>query len=169
MGEESGRRVEKVLRGEPVEVVPGAGEAVRVELGVGDGLNLTRKQSKFLAGVAAGSGMKEAALEAGYAPGVSPEGAIVPSLRRRFRKLLEQRIPIEKLATRLSEGLDAEETRHFSFEGKVCDERQVADLSERRRYLEAAAKLMGLEPDKKPSSGGGQTTVVLASWMGRKE
>lgn len=51
----------------------------------------------------------------------------------------------ELLATKLKEGLDAEETQFFQKDGVVSDERETVAWGHRHTYLKTALKLMGIE------------------------
>ncbi len=135
----------------------------------GNDLLLTKRQTRMLGAIAEGKTPEQAALAAGYSAqrAKKAEELIVPIIRRRFRKLLYKRVKLEKIADRLAEGLDATEIKHFAFQGEVKDERELVDFAERRKYIETAAALMGLEEEKQ-QGGGNQTTIVLAPWMGRK-
>lgn len=58
----------------------------------------------------------------------------------------------EKVATVMLDGLAAEETKFFQYEGEVTDERNVIAWGERRQYAELITRLFGeLNPKDDPS------------------
>lgn len=53
-------------------------------------------------------------------------------------------VDVSKLATKLAEGLDATETKFFSFCGTICDEREVVDWKARHSYLRTTLEAIGI-------------------------
>ena len=91
----------------------------------------------------------EASRLAGYA---SPQSAYActksPDFQdalKKFLSILEQKgVTDEKLATVLAQGLEAEETKFFSKDGIVEDERVVPDHSTRHKFAETVVKIRKL-------------------------
>jgi hypothetical protein len=88
---------------------------------------------------------KDAALAAGYALSTATNSFIVETrdVREAFKKLIREKIPGEKIAARVAEGLDAQETIFFQKDGIVCDSRDVVAWGERRAYAQLAAQYGG--------------------------
>lgn len=172
-----GKRVEALMMttsGEPVmpELEPEEIREVRTDDMARDGHDLVLKpeQERFLANVASGMTMPAAAKAAGYRRS-DAHRYLVPICRKRFRRLLANRISLTKLVDTLADGLEAEKVSLAQADGKFTDERKAPDFAERRKYVESVAKLLGLEEDRRDKTAGNQTTVVLAGWMApaRKE
>lgn len=73
-----------------------------------------------------------------------------------LKHFLQQYVPAEKLARRISEGLDAMETVFAKFEGKITDHQDVIAWGERRHYAELAAEMAGYHtPRMEVEHGGG--------------
>ncbi len=94
--------------------------------------------------------MRRAALDAGYSPSMANNAGlkILPGAREEFKRALGRKVPHGKLVQRIVEGLDARAIKLAQFEGAYTDKRHMVDYSERRRYVELAAKLMGYLVDK---------------------
>lgn len=101
--------------------------------------------------VAAGTlSKRQAARNAGFADSTSISRIETPTLKAQFSKLLRQHIPAHKIAQRIAEGLDAQETKFFQFEGRVSDSRDVINYAERRQYAKLAAEFgQYVEPENK--------------------
>jgi hypothetical protein len=84
---------------------------------------------------------RQAARNAGFADTSAIVRIESQNLRAQFSKLMRQYVPAHKIAQRIAEGLDAEETKFFQFEGRVSDQRNVVNLSERRQYAKLAAEM----------------------------
>lgn len=116
---------------------------------------LTPRKAKFIKGVVAGKSARKAALDAGYSQSVANDpgrklfnqAAIQAVLGEHIRKV----IPAERIAQRMSEGLDAMETVFAKFEGRITDHAEVVSWSERRQYAELAARMGGYMPKDTPS------------------
>src|ERR1017187_247822 len=78
-------------------------------------------------------------------PGSRIENADVKAA---FREVMAVACDPVKLAIRVQEGLDAEETKFFQHEGTVTDERNVVNFSERREYVKLAAQYGGYVEEK---------------------
>lgn len=108
--------------------------------------DLPPQKRKYVKGLAAGKTKTDAALDAGYALSTAKNAKShieTPNVREAFAALIRQRIPAEKIAQRMEEGLDAMETKFFQKDGKVEDERDVIAWSERRQYAQLAAEYGG--------------------------
>jgi hypothetical protein len=88
---------------------------------------------------------KEAAILAGYAPSTALRTNMIESedVKKRFAEIIRSKIPADKIAARVAEGLDAMETKFFASEGIVLDSREVVSWSERRAYAQLAAEYGG--------------------------
>jgi hypothetical protein len=109
-------------------------------------VSLKPRQAKLVEGIADGKSVRRAALDAGYSPNTAQHPADLlqtKSVRAAMRALIA---PIEKIAQRINEGLDAEKTEFAKFEGQISDSRNCIDFGERRQYAELACKLRELMP-----------------------
>lgn len=104
------------------------------------------KRRRFVAGLIDGKSMRKAALDAGYTESMADNAGrkILPGAQTEFQQELEQAIPRARLIKRISEGLDAKETKVAQYEGEFTDTKNLVSYSERRRYAELIAKLQGL-------------------------
>ena len=126
---------------------PGGGQVVSGKSGKNGKRPLTVRQKKFLIAKFNGKSTHAAALDAGYTPQTAKDaGNIIarPNVRAEFERLLEKYAPLEKVAKRVSEGLDAKETKFFQSEGKVTATRTVIAWGERRRYAELVGRFRNL-------------------------
>jgi hypothetical protein len=103
------------------------------------------KRRRFVAGLIEGKSMRRAALDAGYTESMADNAGlkILPGAREELKKELGRKVPHAKLVQRIVEGLNAKEIKLAQFQGKYTDKRHVVNYSERRRYAELAAKLLG--------------------------
>jgi hypothetical protein len=104
------------------------------------------RKLKYACGLAEGKTKKQAALDAGYSLSVAKTAKahietrdVLEALQRKIR----ERIPIDRIVERLSEGLDAVETKFFCKNGLATEMRQVTDWAERREYIKLIAKYGG--------------------------
>ena len=114
-----------------------------------EGLN--RRQRMYVNGIAAGRTKKEAAIAAGYSESSAKNAAAIierGAVKEAFQELIQQTIPVEKITERLAEGLDAMETRCFVHEGGLIYSRPMVNFTERRHYLELAARYGGYYVDR---------------------
>jgi hypothetical protein len=105
----------------------------------------------YVDGIAAGKTKKQAALAAGYSASTANNAAAIierGAVKEAFRELIQQTIPVENIIERLAEGLDAMETKCFVHDGGVIYSRPLVNFSERRHYIELAAKYGGYYVDK---------------------
>lgn len=125
---------------------------------------LTKKQAKYLEGIAEGKTKKAAALAAGYslAAAHSVRHAVeTPNVRTAFAELIRKIIPQGKIAKRINEGLDATETKFFAKDGIVLETRDVINWSERRQYAQLAAEFGDLVVPKRPAEVGSGINILL--------
>ena len=112
---------------------------------------LKPRERKYLKARVGGKSKRAAALEAGYSVSMAnAAGAKIEAgnVRDAFRALVRQEIPARHIVSRLKEGLDAMETKLFQKDGIVTDSRDLVEFSERRNYLELAAKMGGYYIEK---------------------
>ncbi len=86
---------------------------------------------------------------AGYRGAGSATAAVSsPSMQSALAKFLDTLescgITNEKLAQKISEGLEAKETKIVSYEGQITDSEDLIDFVTRHKYLETALKLKRL-------------------------
>lgn len=117
------------------------------------GRSPTVKQTKYVRGVVAGKTKKQAALDAGYGPGVAKNPGqkldANPAVKALFTSLMEKAgVTDHLLACRLYQGLYAMQTKFATHEGILADRRNLVDFAERREMLEIALKLKGHLIDK---------------------
>lgn len=125
-----------------------------------DSLNkLSPRKRKYVKALAQGKTKKAAALEAGYSEStadVAKSHIETPDVRQAFQEIIRKRIPAEKIAQRIDEGLDALETQVFShvvgskLKGNEKVEVTKVDKiawSERRQYAALAAVYGGYTDD----------------------
>jgi hypothetical protein len=103
------------------------------------------KRRRFVAGLIDGKSMRKAAIDAGYTQSMANDAGrkIMPGAQDEFRDLLGRSIPDDVLIQRISEGLDAKESKIAQYEGKFTDTKNLVAWGERRRYAELIAKLRG--------------------------
>jgi len=106
---------------------------------------LNGRQAKYVKERLKGKNKKDAALAAGFPMSMALRSNKVetPDVKKAFAEIIRRHISGEKIANRISEGLDAKETLFFQSEGIVTDHRDVISWSERRRYAELAARYGG--------------------------
>lgn len=112
---------------------------------------LTPRQAKFLQGIAELKSQERAALDAGYSPSVARHAHRIlegTNVSAEFQNLLCNWVDPDKIGQRIAEGLDAMEAKFFQHQGVVTDSRDVIAWSERRAYVEMAAKHAGYYVDK---------------------
>lgn len=130
-------------------------------------VELTLPQKKFVKNVLNGDNYTEAAKNAGFSPITAKQKG--HQLMQKPKIIAAIQVAISKagitpklLAKRLREGLDATETKTFAFNGKIMDEKEVADFKERREHIELATKLLGAT-DKENERDGGKDGKVHVS------
>jgi len=127
---------------------------------------LPPRKVSYIQGRLEGKSKKQAALDAGFSETMSNHAADkieTSDVREAFAQLMREMIPPEQIAKVLCEGMAATETKFFSHEGVVQDQRQVAAWSERRQYAELAAEYAGYHKPGKgdQEQGGGGVILIL--------
>ena len=119
------------------------------------------KRRRFVAGLIDGKSMRRAALDAGYSQSMANNAGlkILPGITEEFKRELGRKVPKGKLIQRIAEGLDARAVKLAQFEGNFTDKRYLVNYSERRRYVELAAKIMGYLMEKVEVTGADQAPV----------
>lgn len=100
---------------------------------------ISERQRKYIKGLAKGQTKKQAKIDAGYALGTHVES---PHVRAAFQSLIRRNIDSNKIAQRIAEGLDAQETKFFQYKGKLKT-RNVIAWGERREYAKIATEYGG--------------------------
>jgi hypothetical protein len=123
---------------------------------------LRPRQAKLLKGIVEGKSVRRAALDAGYSvhSANQPDELLdTAGMRKALAHLIA---PVEKIAQRINEGLDAMETKFFQFQGDVTERVNVIAWGERREYAALAARLKGLAPgtDYDPQAGSPSNITV---------
>lgn len=104
---------------------------------------LSARKRMYLESLAEGKTKRQSALDAGYSESVArtaKEHIETEDVREAFAALIREKVPAEKIAARIAEGLDAMETKFYSFQGMVFDEKDVISWTERREYAKLAAE-----------------------------
>lgn len=135
---------------------------------------LRLRQQKFIKGKLEGKSSARAARDAGYsattADHAEREIASRPAVQEEFKRVLEKAgLTQKKLATRLSEGMNAKETKFFAHQGKVIDKRNVVDFGTRLNYATVGLKLHGLLIDRHEITGQLSLAEILAASFGGGE
>lgn len=111
-----------------------------------------------------GKSKTEPALDAGFSETMAVHTADTiqtPDAREASALLISDMIPPERVAKTIAEGMAAMETKFFSYEGVVQDQREVPAWSERRRYAELAAEYGGYSKSAKGEPGQSSPGVIL--------
>lgn len=104
---------------------------------------LAARKRIYLESLVTGKTKRQSALDAGYSESVArtaKEHIETPDVREAFAELIRSVIPAEKIVARIAEGLDAMETKVFSFQGIIFDETELIAWTERREYAKMAAE-----------------------------
>lgn len=104
---------------------------------------LSARKRIYLQSLVNGKTKRQAALDAGYAESVAKtakEHIETPDVQKAFAALIQSVIPAEKIVARIAEGLDAMETKVFSFQGMIFDQTDMIAWTERREYAKLAAE-----------------------------
>lgn len=118
----------------------------------------------YMQGRLDGKSKKQAALDAGFSKTMANHAADkieTPDVRAAFARLVREMIPPGQIAQVLSEGMAATETKFFTHEGVVQDQREVPAWSERRQYAELAAEYGGYHKPSNGDQGQGGGGVIL--------
>ncbi len=128
---------------------------------------LPPKKAAYVRGRIDGKSKKQAALDAGFSETMAEHAADkieTKDVREIFARFIREMIPPEVVAKAIAEGLVATETKFFSHEGVVQDQREVPDWSERRQYAELAAEYGGYhQPAKDDRGQGGSGPILILS------
>lgn len=122
---------------------------------------LTPRQQTLLEGIVDGKSVTRAALDAGYSPNTANNpGELLDTARMReaLGRLLR---PLEDVAMRINEGLDAQVTEFAKFEGRITDKVQCVDFEQRRKYAELNLRLKGLMPGAEFEQGSGPNNLTV--------
>jgi hypothetical protein len=131
-----------------------AGRKPRKKKTVKNRVRLTPRQSKLLKGIIVeGKSVHKAALEAGYSPRTAHNPGDLLDTRKMREALSQLLTPIEEVAARINEGLDAERTEFAKFEGRISDQVDCVDFEQRRKYAELNLRLRGLLTDPELDGG----------------
>lgn len=120
----------------------------------------TPRQSKLIAGIVEGKSTRQAALDAGYTQHTAAHPDELLSTEAVRVGLARLIAPLEKIAQRVNEGLDAEITEFAKFEGRITDRVNCVDFGQRLKYAELAARFKGFE-DRTPLMGGIQNNIQV--------
>ena len=107
---------------------------------------LTDKQSRYIEARMSGAPKQKAVQIAGYKHENTPAATIEksPAVKNALINALATIGVGEKyLARKLREGLASKDFKFFSLDGKVTDERVVADYAVREKYLRTALEVLG--------------------------
>lgn len=124
--------------------------------------NLTPRQTDLIKGVVAGKSVRRAALDAGYSERMASHSTELLSSDT-LRSFCQSRLSLDKVLTRIDEGMDAESTEVVVL-GRKGDEkiemRAFPDYGERRQAAALAAKLIGADPASKIEVKGDVNAVI---------
>lgn len=109
-------------------------------------VSLRPRQAKLLEGIVDGKSVRKAALDAGYSPNTADHPRDLFGTKSMVAALKALLPPVEKIAQRINEGLDAMKTEFAKFEGAITAKIDCVDFAERRQYVELACKLKELLP-----------------------
>lgn len=126
--------------------------------------NLPPRKLAYVQGRLDGKSKKQAALDAGFSETMANHAADkieTRDVREAFARLVREMVPPEQIAKTIAEGMAATETKFFSHEGVVQDQREVPAWSERRQYAELAAEYGGYHVPTKGDQGQGGGGVIL--------
>lgn len=126
---------------------------------------LTPRQNALIEGILDGKSTHRAALDAGYSPNSAQHPAELLNTAKMREALGILIAPIEKIAQRINEGLDAKKTEFAKFEGRISDSVDCIDFEQRRQYAALAAKLKGLDPGIKVEHEGDVTQRVIVEFV----
>lgn len=104
----------------------------------------TPRQSNLIDGIIDGKSVRAAALQAGYSEHTAAHPDELLNTQAVRIALANLIAPIEKLAQRINEGLDAEKTEFAKFEGRISDKVNCVDFEQRRQYVQLAGRFKGL-------------------------
>jgi hypothetical protein len=108
-------------------------------------IHLTDRQLKYLALRAQGVKRRDAVIQAGYNSQARP-GMIEKSgnLRDALIKAFDvQGLTTDRLAEKISKGLDSKKIQFSSYKGKIVEEREVPDNETQHKYVRTALEVRG--------------------------
>ena len=126
--------------------------------------NLPPRKLAYVQGRLDGKSKKQAALDAAFSETMADHAADkieTRDVRETFARLVREIVPPEFIAKAIADGMAATETKFFSHEGVVQDQREVPAWSERRQYAELAAEYGGYKAPTKGDQGSGAGGVIL--------
>jgi hypothetical protein len=106
---------------------------------------------------------REAARRAGFSENSQISKIESPQLKAQFARLLRRYVPMHKIAQRISEGMDAKETKFFQKDGIVTDEREVINFAERRQYTQLAAEFAQYADPEEPGFAQGPASAPIVN------
>ena len=104
---------------------------------------LPLQKQKYVVAKLAGKTGYDAAIAANYAPTTArnPQQIETPDVKAAFSELLRLKIPAKRIVKRISDGMNAKQTKFFTLNGKVTECRDTVDYKERREYASLAAQM----------------------------
>ena len=119
--------------------------------------------------VAMGESVPRAMVAVGYAKTTADKQSHMLKNRPDFQQavaeikaaLLRRNVTADRIAQKIDEGLEANETKFFAHEGEVIESRDCADYATREKYVRLAARLLGYDTER-DDPGGGMTINVNA-------
>jgi hypothetical protein len=127
--------------------------------------HLSPRQNALIEGILGGKSTHRAALDAGYSPNTAQHPGELLDTQRMREALASLIAPVEKIAQRINEGLDAKITEFAKFEGRITHSVDCIDFEQRRQYAALAAKLKGLDPSSKLEVKGDLTQFVKVEFV----
>jgi hypothetical protein len=108
--------------------------------------NLPIKKQKYALYRAQGKSMREAALRSGHSIHIANQASVkieTQDYRAAFQELMRQKIPMNKIAKTIRQGMSAVDTKFVTQDGKFTDHRDVINWPERRKAAQLAAEMSG--------------------------
>ncbi len=137
-------------------------------MGSPDFTKLQPKQRLYIQHVVAGKSKAEAKRLAGYAANSNTARIETPSIKAAFSRLVRQYVPAHVLAAKVAEGLEAQETKFFQFEGRVTDSKEVINWTARHNYAKLAAEFGGYVESGSQNATAGAQIEVNVRFVGSK-
>lgn len=125
------------------------------------------RQADLIKGVVAGKSVRRAALDAGYSESMANHAGELLSSDA-LRGFCQRRLSLDKVLTRIDEGLDAEATDVVVIgrKGKEKIElRAFPDYGERRQAAALAARLIGADPANKIEVKGDVVQLIKVEFV----
>jgi hypothetical protein len=104
---------------------------------------LPLQKQKYVISKLSGKSSYKAAIAADYAHTTArnPQQIETPDVKQAFAELLRLKIPAKRIVKRISEGLNATDTKFFVVNGIVKDTKETINYKERREYSSIAAQM----------------------------